>query len=143
MCLFNIFRTSENQVKIKMSSITKAEIYDIFKKSKPVHNKPPHLEIALKMVSEKLSISTEDPTLKVDVEKLLLGYAKYMKRQKLSSSNNRNSEILSEAVLLKEHYVPLSGNSEAPPPPLKKRKSFSSLCGEMMRTRTDGILKML
>ena len=96
------------------------------------------------MVSERLSVVAEDPSLKVDVEKLLMGYAKYMKRQKLSSSNNGNIKNLLEAVLLKEHYVPLPKNSESPvPPPLKKRKSFSSLCGEMQRTRTDGVLKIL
>ena len=47
-----------------MSSLTKDELYSIFKQCKPTFNKPPDLDEAVKLICEKLGLS-EDMTLKI------------------------------------------------------------------------------
>ena len=127
-----------------MASITRDELYNIFKQSKPFHNKPPDFEIALKIISEKLCVA-EDPALKRDVQLLLWGYAKHMKKQRSLTANTRTNVNMSEVLLQKEHYTPLSSTnieSSAPPTP-KKRKSFTDLSRQMQHIRTDKILQDL
>ena len=128
---------------VKMQSITRNELYNIFQESKPIHNKPPDLEIALQIISGKLSVA-EDPALRRDVQLLLWDYVRHMKKRKSLDSNARNNVNMSEIVLQKEHYTPLSSkNIEAAPPTPKKRKSFTELSRQMQHIRTDTILQDL
>ena len=39
-----------------MASLTKDELYKIFQESKPGRNKPPDIELSLKIISQKLSV---------------------------------------------------------------------------------------
>ena len=123
-----------------MSSLTKGELYSIFKQCKPTFNKPPDLDEAVKLICEKLGLS-EDMTLKADIQKLLWSFNKFRKKQANASSNSRNVDMdMSEVVLLREDYCAAPSSL---PPPVKKRKSFTNVSRQMQRIKTDQILEVL
>ena len=127
-----------------MASLTKDELYKIFQESKPGRNKPPDIELSLKIISQKLSV-VADAALKNDVMLEFKSYKRYIEKKRTLNSNSRENINMSEVLLLKENYTPLTVQNFdllAPTPP-KKRKSFIELSKQMQHIRTDKILQDL
>ena len=97
-----------------MSNLTRNELFNIFKQSKTIHNRPPDPDLALKIVSERLCV-VEDPQLKRDVNLISRNYSYYMQKQRTLNAHARGHETMSEVILFKEHYTSLlSKNLELP-----------------------------
>ena len=62
-----------------MASLTKDELYKIFQESKPGRNKPPDIELSLKIISQKLSV-VADAALKNDVMLEFKSYKRYIEK---------------------------------------------------------------
>ena len=124
------------------TTLTKGDVFEIFRQCKPANNMPPDFELAFKTISGKLAV-VNDVALKTAVRNLLKTFTRYNEKQRLSVSSSRNNENLSDIVIKNEDYTPLPSPLLPSPPPPKKRKSFISASRQSQLNRSENLLQKL